>query len=436
MVPLFIEIYNKKIFCAKLIKEFYKINKDKENENNMDRKESLNNFISTFDNISSKADDLIKNNGYDAIQFYGIILCYLNYYDYENFIKYFNKLKKDKCEALYEILLTYDSNFLNPIEQDIEFFVKFIQFSFSKKKFDIFEIALNYILDIETFIVAMDITKEQIIDKYKNEKDHKTIKMNSNLLLKKKENGKEMDKIISSISSIINYSKKKEILLMYFDSNFFRNILKYYIEPNQENINICFRLREIFIKYNELVNILLDNKTIKRKEINENEKKIRNDLNKYFVIDEFAFILHKNIKNIIKTNKKLTNFEILELIKEKDLYYIEDKYKNNRESDFFDYIRFDQIDEDFIEILKFEKIFQENIMDYLNKMISKKNNTFKFGVIMDLINIEKIEKDKEFLSQLKQKYEFIIQKEINYLTGEKLNEAIKTVGKFIGLLFI
>ena len=104
----------------------------------MDRKESLKNYISKFSNISSEADNLIKNNGYDTIQFYGIILCYLNYYDYENFQKYFNKLYNEKCDDLYEILLIYDSNLLNPINQDLKFFVKFIKYTVLKKDFNNF----------------------------------------------------------------------------------------------------------------------------------------------------------------------------------------------------------------------------------------------------------------------------------------------------------
>lgn len=98
----------------------------------MDKKENLNNYIAIFSNISSEADNLIRNNGYDSIQFYGIILFYLNYFDYENFKKYFIKLYKDECEVLYKIVLTYDWNVLNPMVQDLELFVKFIEHTSSK----------------------------------------------------------------------------------------------------------------------------------------------------------------------------------------------------------------------------------------------------------------------------------------------------------------
>ena len=62
-----------------------------------------------------------------------------------------------------------------------------------------------------------------------------------------------MDAIIPSIESIINFSIEMRILLIYFTSIFWRNILKHYNKSNVYCINICYRLREIFINYNYLV---------------------------------------------------------------------------------------------------------------------------------------------------------------------------------------
>ena len=97
------------------------------------------------------------------------------------------------------------------------------------------------------------------------------------------------------------------------------------------------------------------------------------------------------------------------------------------------YIKFDSMDKQFIEIftkLEFEKIFKDNINDFLNKIVSKINTTFNFGIIMDLIDIENIkdkskdkdkikDKSKEYFFQLKQKYEYVIKKDIISLKGEK-----------------
>ena len=435
LIKLFIKIYNKKNLCIKLIKEFYSINKDKKNKKNIDGKENLDYYISTFSNISSEADKLIKNNGYDDIQFYGIILCYLNHYDYENFQKYFNKLYFNKCELIYEILLIYNSNILKPIDQDLEFFIKFIEYTISKKEFDYLENLLTFISDIETYLIALDNTKEKIVEKYKN--DFKTLKMKSNLTLKKRKEGEEMNIIISSIKSIINFSKEKEILLIYFSSNFWKYILKYYNEPNDININICFKLREIFISYNDLINILFDD--TKDVKIDEDNNELKNDINKYFILDEFAFLLDKNIKIYCEINKDISNNEILGLISQYDPYFKEDKYISKREVNIFYYINFEKIDKQFIEKfkkLKFEIIFKENIINFFDTFFSKIDNIFKFGIIIDLIDIRRIYKRKVYLSHLKQKYENIIKSDLNSLTGESLLEAIKIISKFASFLFI
>ena len=266
LISLFVNIYeNHKNLCQKLIEEFNKINKEKKNEKNMDRKKELDSYVSIFSTISSKADDIIKNNGYDPIQFYGIIFSYLNFYDYENFKKYFEKLYKEKCETLYEILLIYYSNFLNPINQDLTFFENFIEYTIKNKEFNIFENSLNYILYIETFIIVIDKKREKIDEKYN--KEFKTIKIKADLKIIKKEKGAEIKNIIKSIQSIINFSKEKQKLLIYLNSDFWINILKHYYEPDALNIDICFELRELLKNYYGLIKIIF------KEEKNDDEKK-------------------------------------------------------------------------------------------------------------------------------------------------------------------
>ena len=77
--------------------------------------------------IESKSDRLIKSNGYNPIHFYGVILSYFNYYDYNIFEKCFNKLYENNPEDLYEILLIYYSQFFN-----INIRVVFNLFNFGK----------------------------------------------------------------------------------------------------------------------------------------------------------------------------------------------------------------------------------------------------------------------------------------------------------------
>ena len=102
LISLFLKIYQKKDLCKELLKIFKEINENpKENEKNMDRRPFLKDYTSKFEEIISKADELAEN--YNSIEFYGIILSYLNYYDYENFSLIAQKLFKDKGKSFYSI---------------------------------------------------------------------------------------------------------------------------------------------------------------------------------------------------------------------------------------------------------------------------------------------------------------------------------------------
>ena len=70
-----------KDLCKKLLNIFYRIN---EQENTV-RDKDLELNLSSFKQIYEKANDIIQKNGYDAIKFYGVLFCYLNYYDKNNF---------------------------------------------------------------------------------------------------------------------------------------------------------------------------------------------------------------------------------------------------------------------------------------------------------------------------------------------------------------
>ena len=175
------------------MEEFKKINKEK-NDKIMDRKEDLNNYlpiINKINKILSDADKIIKNQGYNPINFYGIIFTYLNYYDYENFKKYWNKLYNTSHDNLYQILIIYYPSFLNPIIQNISFFENFFDYIIKKSEFDIFENSLNCILDIETFFDIINKKKEILFEKY-GESSFKTIIIKSSLAIIKNQKVKKL----------------------------------------------------------------------------------------------------------------------------------------------------------------------------------------------------------------------------------------------------
>lgn len=243
LISLFSKIYQDKKFCEPLIEKFYKMNaeiKEKEEKEKGKKETSTNNdrdhklgdqFNSIMSKIETEAESLIKNNDYNPIYFYGIIITYFNFYDYNTFVNCFNKLnsKKEAQKNLYEILLVYYSQFFNPIikdENNKEFFINFFQYIISEKDFSYFTIGLKYISDIDTFISIINETKESIYDKYikvdNNKINFKSIPLENNLELKKQ----KIDNIIKGIESIYTYSNQIKKLLVYFTCNFWKYLLK------------------------------------------------------------------------------------------------------------------------------------------------------------------------------------------------------------------
>jgi len=133
---------NKTVLCPKLLDIFYCI---KEQENT-DRDKNFGTNLNTFIQIYENASDIIPNNGYDNIKFYGVLFCYFNSYYKDNFSKIIKNFSEGNSDILYEILIIYYSHFLNPLNQDKEFYNNFIKYSIKKdKELNIFKRILNYI---------------------------------------------------------------------------------------------------------------------------------------------------------------------------------------------------------------------------------------------------------------------------------------------------
>jgi hypothetical protein len=274
----------------------------KDNEKNMDRKSNLKDYTSKFKEIKEETNKLIESNKYDAIDFYGIILCYLNYYDYDNFSKIVEELFTKKPNDLYEILLIYNTHFKYPINLNFNFFKEFIKYSILNKDFSVFQLGLNYIKDLETFIEVIEDNKDHFYDKYIKSNDSQKIekyiiKVDKNLNLKKtmeiaeknpikegetktpisnedictkneetisdnKSSEKMKEKnddniivlnIIKKIESIIKFSDEKNIFFLYFTNEFWKELLNYNRESNIDSIYNCWVLINLFIEYCELM---------------------------------------------------------------------------------------------------------------------------------------------------------------------------------------
>ena len=488
LITLFLKIYKKnKDLCSKLIEIFYRINA----QENYDRVNDLKKDVKFFQDIYSNARDILKENKYNPIHFYGILFCYLHYYDKTNFPKMIEEFSEGNAVILYEILIQYYSHFMNPLKQSQNFYNKFIQYALKNdKELKLFKRILNYIEDIETFLFVINSNKEEIFKKYEKLKSD-PIKIPSSLkLVKYKANNKkkvetnnnkkksnensddepdisdeddtkqldevknienECDKIKKLIEEMIKFSEKERILVIYLKSTFWINLIKEYNFPDWENINNCHKLRELYKNYNTLINKLYKDNAKK----NENKKNkddiysnIKSDINRYYERDEFAFLLNKNIKEFFEKNKKkISNAEILGTVENYNPYFSvkdeidKEKYKNNRDTYIFDYINFSRTTETFTKTfqnLNFETMFEENIRDYINNITGKIKDIQTFGNIIKLINIARIKEDKqkEYFRILEEKYKFVIKDNIKLIKDDKqLNEAIKVIAEFVSKIF-
>ena len=484
LIILFLKIYQKNNdLCNKLIEIFYRINE----EDNTDREKDLKKYLKSFQDIYSNAKDILKENNYNQIYFYGVLFCYLHYYDKANFPKMIEEFSEGNSSILYEILIQYKSHFMNPLKQSKEFFNRFIKYALqNEKELKIFKRILDYIEDIESFLFVINLNTSHIFQKYEKLKTD-PIKMTGSLKLVKykvestKKVGKEENKnnensdeeseisdqdntkglenadkienecgkIIILIENIISFSYKENILDINLKSTFWINLIKEYNIPDWENINNIYKLRELYKKYNKLINKLYeeDPKTPKKKK--ENDNSIKSDINRYLERDEFAFMLNKLIKEFFNDNKNnITNAEILGTIEKFNPYFSlkdkgdMDKYKNNREVYIFDNVNFNQITETFIKTfrqLNFEKMFEENITDYINKITSKIEDIQTFGNIIKLIDESKIEKNKQqdYFRILENKYKLIVKNDIKTIEDDKeLTKAIQIIAEFVSKVFL
>jgi len=130
LITLFLKIYDtNKDLCIKLMDVFKKIN----GKENLDKNEDLAEYLETFKQIYSDADNIKQENGYDSIKFYGILFCYLSHYDMNEFPNTIKKFYEGNNDIVFEILTIYNSHFKN-LNQDMNFYNDFIRYLIKEKK--------------------------------------------------------------------------------------------------------------------------------------------------------------------------------------------------------------------------------------------------------------------------------------------------------------
>ena len=424
LINIFLNVYENKDLCSKLLNEFNKNCEKSEQKNNI-VKDYLIQFKETFKDICENSDNLILENSYNPVDFYGLVLCYLNNYENEKFLEIFEKLFEKKKEILFNIMMKYKSYFKNEIRLNDNHLKDFINFAADKEYKEFIEKALFYLKGINMFLRIIEYNKEKII----LIKEFKPIE-----IIKFDEPNFDIKEIILLTEKIIKFSKEKNKLLVYFTNQFWDSLLNHCSSHDKENIEICYEVREKFQSYYDLVILIYEKK---------NKSTIKNNAQIYFEKDEYAFLLNKNIKYFINEEKNIENIEIISLIFSYNVYYKNEKYLIKREVEILDKIDFERIDDEFIQEFKkknFEKIFIKKIDKYLLLLVNKVKKIEDFENILQLINENELNKKKNtYLNLLIERYDIII-KEINLLLSscgtEQLEKIAQVLAKLANFLYI
>ena len=376
---------NFKDICKRLLDIFWSLTSiDKINElNNQD--EGSKKYLDMITKIASNSDKYISENGFDKSKFYGLILYYLNTYDHKQYQSFSKKLQeqKEKDNFFFNILVQYSSTFSNEDNVPLEKYVDYL----TGKDFKKLEISgFAYFKQIEDFFHVINTKKEKLIKMT----DFKALKIPKHLNYK----FEDPDKFIKELEDILDFSKKQKKLMLYLSGTFWKQMSEVLGKPTVDNICNLFQLRVNFKKYLKVVKELYKPENTIYKNGEETEQK-----------DEIAFILNRIIQKNIEEEKEITNDQIINQITQFDIYYQEDIYKDRRELYFLDKINFDDTETEWMGSFKkrnFEEIFSKVIDNYLLKLVSKIKKMEHLGIVIDIINEDKIKSmDKiEFLLDL------------------------------------
>ena len=404
LINIFIKT-RKTNLCSKVL-ELFREKADKFVENIS--KEKLQNYKYDFEQILENMDDTISEFSLDKTDFYGLILCYLYNCDKEKYKHLFNTLSENsKTEIiLLEVLLKYKLFFKKQNDMNKDLLTKIIKYAANKEFKEFKEIAFFYLKDINTFLELIEENKEDIIK----------IKGFESIEIPEIKDDEEIKfgLINPKIEKITEFSKEQKKILVILKGIFWESLAKKCSEVNRDNIYISSTIRAIFNRYYLMVKSILSEKDNTAKEIFQAYKK-----------GTFTHQIDKLIKKYIKTNSKITNNEIIDLIRDYDKYYKENRYANKREPEILMKIDLEEIDDNFIEKfkeMKFEKLFEKNLDDFLLIFTNKIKKISDFDIIFKIINIKELgEKKKTYLKQLKNKYNNAINASANILSENDEN---------------
>ena len=304
-------------------------------------KENLEKYKFDIDQICENIDNKISEFSLNQIGLYGLILCYFNICNKEKYQQLFDKLSENQNteNILLEALLKYKIFFKNKNDMNKETLTRIIKFATKKEFHEFLEIAYFYLKDINTFLELIEENKEDIFK----------IKGFESIEIPEIKDDEEIKFGIVNpkIEKITEFSKEQKKILVILKGKFWESLAKKCSGVNRDNIDIISTIRTIFNRYYLVVESILPK-----------EDKIAKEIARFFKKGIFTHQIDKLIREYIKTNKKITNSEIIDLIRDYHRYYKEKIYENKREPEILEKIDLEEIDDNFIKKFK-EMKFEE-----------------------------------------------------------------------------
>ena len=349
-------------------------------------------------NDNGKSKDEFKKK---KINLFFIIL-FFRLFNEEDFQKSLKNIliKEDTEKKIYKGLAKYSQIFKGILfekDQISKMVANSDNFIYIKSSLsNITSILVYFDIILENFDYIIDIRQKEIADK-KITPDESILEIDNKKMISKND---DISTICKKYEKIIEIQKSKKIeQFVILSKNIFEKYIKFFENENLENLILLNKLAEKIRKIlpKNIKNYKIDKKGKKGK---KNMIEVEEDSNYKKYID----IENKLKKSINETgfylsiNKKLTNIEILNFIKEDEDYIKDNKSQIGSPLDIFEGLDLSSIDEEFMKEWKcfdWEYIFGKDIN--INEKIFDMIVDFKsFGGLLKLLNTNTNNDKKKF----------------------------------------
>ena len=427
LINIFIKTYTDLNICSPLLKEF-KSNLEKSVEQKSEiGSEKLKKYKDVFQEIYDKSDKILKNNTEISPSYYGLILCFLNNYDFQKFTELINHLYSQDSDTLFQILLTYKSYLKKEIKIDEKIMDEFISYTTGQTATELNQAISIYLKKLKLFLQIIDNNKEKIISMEK----FKPLDLNN---LENTLESKDVNELVVKLNNLIEFSEKNKKLLINFTDKLWEKLINFCSTSTKENIILLSDIRNCFKKYFVLVESLF-----------KKDDKIYKNISAFNNKDKFDLLLDKNIKEYLKKTEYITNSEIINLIMKKDPIYEDKNHINKRDCNILNKLDLENIEDEFIteyRSFNFEIVFQKDINRYLTVLFDKVKHWDNLDSIFRLINeenLKKLKQESNLMKLLDNTYDKLVKdKNLNFvkLPENELNKAIEIISEIADFMYL